>query len=356
MSASRLLRIFLIFFSTFVIRPSALLAQGNLTPPGPPAPTMKTLDQVQPRAAIESLPFSITQSGSYYFTKNLNFTATSGNAITISASNVTVDLMGFTLSSSSAVTGDAIRMNAGLRNISVVNGVIAGTTTVAVSGSAPNQTWTVTPSGFANGINALGNPEASSCQFSHLRISGCRGTGLDGGEQAVVEQVTATQNGAIGIGMATGTVTNSTALSNGDAGINCQVGSVTNCTASSNKSYGIGGSTIVNCTASGNGTVGITGLLGIVSNSSAALNGTNGISFLYGSVTNCIALNNKNAGILVSSGSVTNSTAVSNGDDGINAPSGVVAFCKSTANNTNNSGGININAVGATRTGNNPTP
>jgi hypothetical protein len=92
---------------------------------------MKTLDQVQPRTAIESLPFSITQSGSYYFTKNLNFTATSGDAITISASNVTVDLMGFTLSSSSGVTGDAFRMNAGLRSISISNGVIAGTTTNA---------------------------------------------------------------------------------------------------------------------------------------------------------------------------------------------------------------------------------
>jgi hypothetical protein len=317
---------------------------------------MKTLDQVQPRTLIDSLPFNITQSGSYYFTKNLNFTATSGNAITISVSNVTVDLMGFTLSSSSAVTGDAIRMNAGLRNISVSNGVIAGTTIVAISGSAPNQTWTITPGGFGNGINAFSTPEASSCQFTHLRISGCRGAGLDGGDQAVVDQVTATQNGSVGVGITTGTVTNSTGLSNGDAGINLQIGSVTNCTAASNQSFGIAGSSIINCTASNNGNSGILGFFGTASNSTSILNAATGIGFLYGTVTNCLSIQNKGVGISVSNGSVMNSTAVSNGDDGINAPSGVVAFCKASGNNTSSNGSSDIDAAGSTRTGNYPTP
>ena len=71
-------------------------AQGSLTPPGAPAPTMKTLTQIEPRTAISSIPTTITQSGSYYLTGNLSGVA-GQNGITIVASDVTLDLNGFTL-------------------------------------------------------------------------------------------------------------------------------------------------------------------------------------------------------------------------------------------------------------------
>lgn len=84
-------------------------AQGNLTPPGAPAATMKTLDQIEPRTPINqvSLPFTINASGSYYVTENLS--VASGNAITINASGVTLDLSGFTITSTSATAaGNAV--------------------------------------------------------------------------------------------------------------------------------------------------------------------------------------------------------------------------------------------------------
>lgn len=71
-------------------------AQGSLTPPGPPAPAMKTLTQIEPRTPISSLPFTINSPGSYYLTTNLS---TIGDGLSISASDVTVDFSGFTLNS-----------------------------------------------------------------------------------------------------------------------------------------------------------------------------------------------------------------------------------------------------------------
>ena len=71
---------------------TAVFARGPLTPLGAPAPTMKALDQVEPRTPISTLPFTISQGGSYYFTRNLQFNAVSGDAITITAAYETLDL------------------------------------------------------------------------------------------------------------------------------------------------------------------------------------------------------------------------------------------------------------------------
>src|SRR5438445_13129756 len=82
-------------------------AQGSLTPPGAPAATMKTLSQVEPRTPISSVPFAITNSGSYYLTTNLTGTG-GGAAISITTSNVTLDLNGFTLAGLGTSTGIGI--------------------------------------------------------------------------------------------------------------------------------------------------------------------------------------------------------------------------------------------------------
>ena len=74
------------------------LAQGPLTPPGGPAPTLKTLSQIEPRTDVLTLPpdanggRTIGQPGSYYLTGNV----TTGPII-IQASNVALDLSGFAL-------------------------------------------------------------------------------------------------------------------------------------------------------------------------------------------------------------------------------------------------------------------
>lgn len=79
---------------------------GDLNPPlGPVAPTMKTLDDVEPRIAInaENTPgdadstYRIASPGSYYLTENVtHFVGSSG--IEVASSNVTIDLNGYRVS------------------------------------------------------------------------------------------------------------------------------------------------------------------------------------------------------------------------------------------------------------------
>ena len=109
-------------FLAAVLLPQIIFAQGSLTPPGPPAPSMKTLAQIEPRTPISALPFTINQSGSYYLTTNL--TGVSGQSgIIVQARNVTIDLNGFEIV---GVAGAASGIFAGpsLTNLVVRNGTV----------------------------------------------------------------------------------------------------------------------------------------------------------------------------------------------------------------------------------------
>ena len=64
---------------------------GPLDPPGPVGPTGKTV--------VTSLPYTISQPGSYVLNGNLSCSGCGGfvSGITVNADNVTVDLQGFEL-------------------------------------------------------------------------------------------------------------------------------------------------------------------------------------------------------------------------------------------------------------------
>jgi hypothetical protein len=229
-----------------------LYAQGPLAPPAGPAPTMKSLDQVEPRTPISSLPYTISESGSYYFTGNLHFEEDSlSTAIRIRAGeHVKLDLMGFTLSSSGAVSGAGITIsNLHVGSVTVCNGSIEGKSTVALSGDPV--TWTVNAAGFTNGIDGASSKNAS---FKDLSISGTRLTGLFSGANAKIMNVSCRNNGGSGIFANEGSVTSCTAFQNGATGISAINGSVTSCTASENGGVGIYGTegSVTNCAASSN--------------------------------------------------------------------------------------------------------
>ncbi len=75
------------------------------------------------RTAIASLPFTISQSGSYYLTRNLTDMVVDQNGITVNADNVTIDLNGFTLTGTGTGYGNGIYMK-GRANVEVRNGTI----------------------------------------------------------------------------------------------------------------------------------------------------------------------------------------------------------------------------------------
>jgi parallel beta-helix repeat protein len=245
----------------------ALFAQGPLTPPGAPAPTMKTLDEIEPRTNLQATPapsgvsttdpdycYVINQPGSYYLSANLIVQAlVKPNGILINATDVTLDLNGFRISrGTTGGGGGGIDIASMAHRASIRNGSI---------------------SGFAYGVhNVVGAGDPTACVFRGLAVSGCTQFGIEAGPGALLEACRAHDNtGSVGIQTLSGsTLINCSAYGNESSetasiGISAGSGStISHCTARSNSSpagtsptAGVGfqvgsGSTIVNCTASAN--------------------------------------------------------------------------------------------------------
>jgi hypothetical protein len=211
-----------------------LHAQGPLTPPlGAPAPSMRTLSELdagintaisgiataqatassilaakEPRIPINftttpgtaTSSFRITTKGSYYLTGNLN--GASGKAgIEITASDVTIDLMGFTIT---GVTGslDGIRSSF-INNITIQNGTIRDFDGDAIDLRQANA---YSFGSRIEGITATSNG----------------GSGIIPNQCAIVRRCTASDNGASGFSLWDfSLIENSIATRNTASGILC---------------------------------------------------------------------------------------------------------------------------------------
>lgn len=213
---------------------------GSLTPSGPPGSTMKALSDVEPRTAISSLPTTITQPGSYYLVSN--FVGASGqHGIVVSASNVTLDLMGFTLTGIPG-TSSGILIASGVQNVGVRNGTLTK--------------W---------GRAVRADSDTTGVQLTHLNALECDQGLLISARNSVIEGCVASLNSGSGITVSSGCrVANCTASGNQDVGFNIAEGSylegtsiVTNCVAKDNRCKGMlvaSNALITNCVVTGNGT------------------------------------------------------------------------------------------------------
>ena len=291
-------------------------SQGELTPPpGAPAPTMKTLDQIEARTPIpEGTPswdpgphFIITQPGSYYLTGNVEVGA--GHGIVINSSNVTLDLNGFALISKteSPALGSAVLLGANVTGIIIKNGTITGGATRTPNGPNP---WNASylNQGWGYGIEDTTGSPAMGVLISHVTIVSCRVNAISLDGPSVIQNVVATGNGDGGIRVKDGNVVQSSSTRNGGTGITVFTGSVTDCFVSNNQNWGIY----------------VTD--GIVSNSVAKANGSVGIEAFSGAVNGCHTTSNFKSGIYVGTGVAAHCVAYSNSIDPTTTDKNITVF------------------------------
>ena len=294
--------------------PLSVFPQGPLAPPGAPTPSMKSLDQIQPRTDLFNAPsaavttsnsnyhYIINQPGSYYLTGNLDVTKTNG--IQINAEGVTLDLNGFQVDRASGSGGNGIELPATSHRASIVNGSIKG---------------------FSQGIVCLGvaGAYARDGRLINVSVANCSSYGIYSGLNWLLDRCVAHDCSA------TYTI------------------------------YGNFGSTLIHCAAHNN-----SGTYAIFATNGCVLTGCNasknssayGIGATHCSLTNCNATENSSSiGITVSSTALSNcvgnrNTGTIGASSGIDASDSVVDHCEASGNMTANgtptsSTGVGISAI-----------
>ena len=261
----------LALIGVFSLTVASSFGQGPLTPPGAPAPTMKTLTQIEPRTNLSSLmppgtpltlPITISGPGSYYVDTN-NLTLTSTNSgITIAASDVTLDLMGFTLTGA-AGTLDAITVTAGHNNIVIRNGILAGWGGFGINASGASGCQIcniIVVSNGGGGILTGSGSRIVNCQASSMAFSG-----FTVGNNSIVKDCIATTTDFDGFLAGSNVVISgcSASFNAGNGIVTGDSATISSCTAAQNGnpnfSFGAGiavgdSCTIVGCSVSSNGT------------------------------------------------------------------------------------------------------
>jgi parallel beta-helix repeat protein len=214
----------------FILLAHCSFAQGPLTPPGAPAPTMKTLDQLEPRIPLtmntapgdNAYQFIIAHAGSYYLTTNL-IGLPSKSAIRILTNDVDLNLNGYSVTGvSNSIGGVTVAFN--VFNVSIRHGTVRDWGNSGINAGAVQN-------GVFEDLLLFGNGTAGVLA----------GYGLNAGTNSLVRNCQAWGNSSYGIGMdAGGLVIECLSRSNSSVGIATGPGGVIRgCVSSFNSDDGI---------------------------------------------------------------------------------------------------------------------
>lgn len=201
---ARALYLIPVLLSTFGPPFCACFAQGSLTPPGAPGPTMKTLDQVRPGVPMPATVgfLNITNPGCYYLVTNL---ITSGG-ITIATNDVTFDLNGFTVVCNFPNPAFLVSFSGGpYTNIVIRNGKIANSGSGAVS--AQNTEYLMCENLLITDCSANNSALTTGprSRVRHCALYNVK-SGIDSGVESVVEDCVVVNSAQSGIFVGTNSV------------------------------------------------------------------------------------------------------------------------------------------------------
>jgi len=124
--------------------------------------------------AITAVPYTISKSGVYHFTKDLNFSATNAAAINIAAADVVIDLNAHALVDVLGAATTTIGINCdGSNRVTIKNGTIRGFQNgVVLNSNGGRVADLLVTNNFGSGITVVGN----NTQILHNRVCNTGGS------------------------------------------------------------------------------------------------------------------------------------------------------------------------------------
>ncbi|MCH9035557.1 MAG: hypothetical protein IID42_13820, partial [Planctomycetes bacterium] len=180
---------------------NAMALAGDINPPpGPIGPTMKTLVEVEPRVAVQSLPGSatalhvISEPGSYYLTGNITGVA-GKHGIEVASDIISIDLNGFSLIGSPEALS-AVAVLEAHHSLTVKNGSIIAWPVWAIGGIGTAHASLMSNliiKSFSGGITVGAKSIITKCSIDTV------GGGIVVGEGSIVQNCTITSDESVGI-------------------------------------------------------------------------------------------------------------------------------------------------------------